>query len=331
MARKLHPLITPAAAPVAAVAVPAGDRAVFEQDVAAGLSANPKRIPPKYFYDAEGSRLFEDITRTPEYYPTRSENEILRMQAAAMAQYFPTGAALVEFGSGACIKVRFLLDAARKLKAYVPVDISGEFLAAEAEHLRKDYPGLAILPVVADFMKPFDLPPAVAELPKVGFFPGSTIGNFEPHEACAFLRHAATILGPGATMIVGVDLIKDPEVLNAAYNDAAGVTRKFNLNLLRRINRELGGNFKLDQFEHHAFYNREKSRIEMHLASRKRQKAKVGNTAFEFRAGETIHTENSYKYSRDSFAALARGAGWTMQQVWTDAGGNFAVCALTLA
>ncbi len=192
----------------------------------AGLSASPKRIPPKYFYDNEGSRLFEEITRTPEYYPTRSENEILRMQAGAIVQYFPTGAALVEFGSGACIKVRFLLDAANKLKAYVPVDISGEFLAIEAQRLRQDYPKLAILPVVADFMAPFALPEAVAELPKIGFFPGSTIGNFEPHEACAFLRHAGEILGPGAVMVVGVDLVKDPAVLKAAYNDAAGRDRE---------------------------------------------------------------------------------------------------------
>ncbi len=302
----------------------------FADDVIAGLSAAPKRIPPKYFYDSEGSRLFEDITRTPEYYPTRSEHEILRMQAGAIVQHFPTGAALVEFGSGACIKVRFLLDAARKLKAYVPVDIAGEFLNAEAAALRKHYPGLQILPVVADFMKPFALPDAVSDLPKVGFFPGSTIGNFEPHEAASFLRHAGSILGAGAVMIVGVDLIKDESVLNAAYNDDSGVTARFNLNLLRRLNRELAGNFKLDGFEHHAFYNRERNRIEMHLASRARQKVTVAGSTFEFRAGETIHTENSYKYSPLSFAALARGAGWTMLDRWSDAKGNFAVCALKL-
>jgi dimethylhistidine N-methyltransferase len=301
---------------------------IFAQDVIAGLSATPKRIPPKYFYDSEGSRLFEEITRTGEYYPTRSEHEILRMQAGAVVQHFPTGAALVEFGSGACIKVRFLLDAAKKLKAYVPVDISGDFLNAEAAALRKHYPNLAILPVVADFMTPFALPDAVADLPKIGFFPGSTIGNFEPHEAAAFLRHAGTILGKGAVMVVGVDLIKEEKVLNAAYNDAAGVTAKFNLNLLRRINREVGGSFKLDGFEHHAFYNRERKRIEMHLASRARQKVTVAGSSFEFRAGETIHTENSYKYSPQSFAALARGAGWTLLDSWTDAKGNFAVCAL---
>ena len=315
-------------------AVPASGRtaesSIFAQDVIAGLSATPKSIPPKYFYDSEGSRLFEDITQTPEYYPTRSENEILRMQAGAIVQLFPTGAALVEFGSGACIKVRLLLDAARKLAAYVPVDISGDFLAIEAAALRKDYPKLAILPVAADFMTPFVLPQSVAAMPKIGFFPGSTIGNFEPHEACAFLRHAGQILGKGAVLVVGVDLIKDAKVLTAAYNDAAGVTAKFNLNLLRRINRELSGNFKLAAFEHHALYNRERKRIEMHLASLVRQKVTVAGSTFDFRAGETIHTENSYKYSPESFGALARGAGWTMLSTWTDASKNFAVCALTL-
>jgi dimethylhistidine N-methyltransferase len=316
--------------PLAAGAARGRETETFVHDVMAGLSATPKRLAPKYFYDSEGSRLFEDITQTREYYPTRSEHEILRLQAGAIVQHFPTGAALVEFGSGACIKVRFLLDAARKLKAYVPVDISGDFLAEEAAALRKDYPTLSILPVAADFMKPFALPDEVADLPKVGFFPGSTIGNFEPHEACTFLRHAGTILGAGAVMIVGVDLIKDETVLNAAYNDSSGVTAKFNLNLLRRINRELGGNFKLDAFEHHAFYNRERKRVEMHLASRVRQKVTVAGSTFELRAGETIHTENSYKYSRESFAALARGAGWTMLSSWTDAKGNFAVCALAL-
>ncbi len=315
-------------APFAAVEARGSESENFAHDVISGLSMSPKRIAPKYFYDSAGSRLFEEITQTPEYYPTRCEHQILRMQAASIVQHFPTGAALVEFGSGACIKVRFLLDAARRLKAYVPVDIAGEFLNGEAAALRKHYPDLAILPVVADFMKPFALPDAVADLPKIGFFPGSTIGNFEPHEAAAFLRHAGSILGKGAVMVVGVDLVKDENVLNAAYNDAAGVTAKFNLNLLRRINRELGGTFKLEMFEHHAFYNRERRRIEMHLASHTRQKVTVAGTRFAFGAGETIHTENSYKYSPESFAALARGAGWTPLDRWTDANGHFAVCAL---
>lgn len=309
---------------------PTEDVAQFVEDVVAGLSATPKRIAPKYFYDTEGSRLFEEITQLQEYYPTRSEHEILREHGRAIVQHFPTGAALVEFGSGACIKVRFLLDAADKLKSYVPVDIAGEFLALEAETLRKDYPRLKILPLVADFMKPFVLPTDVADMPRVGFFPGSTIGNLDPHEASAFLRHAGTVLGQGSVMIVGVDLVKNADVLNAAYNDAAGVTAKFNLNLLRRLNRELGGNFKLDTFEHHAFYNHDKSRIEMHLASRKRQKVKVAGSTFDFRAGETIHTENSCKYTPDSFRCLAKGSGWTPVDMWTDKAGLFSVHALVL-
>ena len=309
---------------------PDEDSALFAADVVSGLSETQKHISPKYFYDTEGSRLFEEITRLPEYYPTRSEHEVLREHGRAIVQHFPTGAALVEFGSGACIKVRFLLDAADKLNSYVPVDIAGEFLAIEAKTLRKDYPRLKILPVAADFMKPFALPKDVADMPRVGFFPGSTIGNLDPHEASMFLRHAGTVLGRGSVMVVGVDLVKDADVLNAAYNDAAGVTAKFNLNLLRRLNRELGGNFKLDAFEHHAFYNHEKSRIEMHLASRKRQNVKVAGATFDFRAGETIHTENSCKYTPDSFRSLAKGAGWIPLDMWTDKAGLFSVHALVL-
>jgi dimethylhistidine N-methyltransferase len=196
--------------------------------------------------------------------------------------------------------------------------------------LRREYPKLGLHPVAADFSKPFDLPEAVRDLPRVGFFPGSTIGNFEPHEASAFLRHAARMLGGGATFIVGVDLVKDTQVLTRAYNDAQGVTAEFNLNLLTRINRELGARFNLACFEHHALFNRERSRIEMHLASLKRQRVKVCGECIEFRAGETIHTENSYKYSVDSFGALARGAGWTPAAVWTDADNYFSVHVLTL-
>ena len=201
---------------------------------------------------------------------------------------------------------------------------------SEAAELHADFPDLSILPVAADICYPFDLPPAAAAAKaRVGFFPGSTIGNFEPHEAASFLRNAAKILGPGARLIVGVDLIKAPEILNAAYNDAAGVTEAFNLNLLKRINRELGANFRLECFEHHAFYNRERNRIEMHLASLKRQKVKVAGESVDFRAGETIHTENSYKYSIDSLRALARGVGWVPDGMWTDAQGYFSVQAFT--
>jgi dimethylhistidine N-methyltransferase len=304
----------------------------FEADVTAGLSATPKRVPAKYFYDATGSLLFERITELPEYYPTRCEMKILRDHAANIAMLIPEGAALVEFGSGSSKKARILLRATRNLAAYVPVDICGEMVEQEAVELRPDFPQLKVLPVTADICFPFDLPEEAKAAPaRIGFFPGSTLGNFEPHEATAFLLNAANILGEGATLIVGVDLIKPVEVLNAAYNDATGVTAKFNLNLLVRINRELRGTFKLNTFEHHAFYNRERHRIEMHLASLKRQKVKVAGDMVEFRAGETIHTENSYKYSVESLSALARSVGWGPSGVWMDELKYFSIQAFTLA
>jgi dimethylhistidine N-methyltransferase len=257
--------------------------------------------------------------------------QILRDRAADIARLIPEGAALVEFGSGSSRKARILMSAAPKLAAYVPVDICGEMVEQEAAELRPDFPNLKVLPVTADICFPFELPPEAKAAPvRVGFFPGSTIGNFEPHEASAFLRNAAKILGRGAVLIVGADLIKPAEILHAAYNDKAGVTAKFNLNLLTRINRELRGNFKLECFEHHAFYNRERHRIEMHLASLKRQKVKVAGECFDFRAGETIHTENSYKYSIESLGALARGVGWVPAGVWTDPDKYFSIQAFRL-
>jgi dimethylhistidine N-methyltransferase len=300
--------------------------APFAADVLAGLAAKPKRLPPKYFYDAAGSVLFERITRLPEYYPTRCELALLRDNAPAIASLFPPGCALLEFGSGSSMKARILIGAAATVEAYVPVDISGEFLQQDAAQLRRDFPRLTVHPLVADFMEAVALPPSLAGLPRVGFFPGSTIGNFEPHEAAKFLRHAAGLLGDNALLIVGVDLIKEAVVLCRAYNDAEGVTAKFNLNLLARINRELGADFDLGAFEHHAFYNCEQSRVEMHLASTRRQRVKVLDTTINFRAGETIHTENSYKYTLETFAALARGSGWSPVKVWTD--GLFSVHAL---
>ena len=309
---------------------PAEADSLFARDVVGGLTARPKRLPPKYFYDEAGARLFEQITEQPEYYPTRVELALLRERAGDIAQFFATGSALIEFGSGSSKKVRILLAAAPAIAAYVPVDISSEMLLQEAEELRRDYPRLAVLPVEADFTQPFALPAATSGMAHTGFFPGSTIGNFEPHEACSFLRHAARMLGPGANLIIGVDLVKDPGVLHAAYNDRAGVTAKFNLNLLARINRELGADFDLASFSHHAFYNSERHRIQMHLASKKRQKVRVAGRSIEFRAGETIHTENSYKYSLESFAALARGSGWRPVAAWTDAGANFSIHALAL-
>jgi dimethylhistidine N-methyltransferase len=294
----------------------------FAQDVIAGLTARPKRLPPKYFYDEAGAQLFEEITALPEYYPTRCELAILRERAGEIAQFFPPGAALVEFGSGSSRKVRILLGAAPTIAAYVPVDISSQMLLQEAHDLRRDYPDLAVLPVETDFTQAFTLPATVADAARVGFFPGSTIGNFEPHEACAFMRHAGRMLGPGANLIIGVDLVKEASVLHAAYNDAAGVTAAFNLNLLTRINRELDGDFDLAGFSHKAFYNSMRQRIEMHLVSKQRQKVKVAGRTIEFRTGETIHTENSYKYTLESFAALARGSGWTPVATWTDAPGR---------
>jgi dimethylhistidine N-methyltransferase len=300
----------------------------FERDVVAGLTARPKRLPPKYFYDEVGAQLFEEITALPEYYPTRCELEILRERAVDIARFFPESSALVEFGSGSSKKVRVLLAATPNIAAYVPVDISSEMLSQEADALRCDHPRLAVLPVEADFTQPFVLPAAVAGSARTGFFPGSTIGNFEPHEASAFLRHAGRMLGGGANLIIGVDLVKEASTLHAAYNDAAGVTAKFNLNLLARINRELAGDFDLTTFSHKAFYNSVRQRIEMHLVSKQRQKVKVAGRVIEFRAGETIHTENSYKYTLETFGALARGSGWTPVSVWTDAGGNFSIHAL---
>lgn len=300
----------------------------FEADVIEGLSRGAKSIPPKYFYDEEGSRLFEEITRLPEYYPTRTEIDILRAHARDLNAIIPQGAALVEFGSGSCTKVQILLDNVPAIAAYLPVDISGDFLKCEAERIAQSYPRLSVHPVVADFTKPFALPEQFAQMPKTGFFPGSTISNFEPHDAVPFMRNAAQTIGHGGVMVMGVDLVKDTAMLNAAYNDAAGITAKFNLNLLRRINRELDGNFDLRAFEHHAFYNSERRRIEMHLASTKRQKVSVAGRVFSFRAGETIHTENSYKYTPGSFAALARGCGWTPEIAWTDPAALFSVNVL---
>ena len=303
----------------------------FAQDVVAGLSARPKRLSPKYFYDEEGSRLFEQITALPEYYPTRCELAILEAHAAEMGRLLPAHTALVEFGSGSTRKVRILLAASPTVEAYVPVDISAEMLAREAAQLQEDRPHLKVFPVAADFTLPFRLPKAIAGFAHAGFFPGSTIGNFEPHQASAFLQHAGRVLGHDAVLIIGVDLVKDPAILNAAYEDAQGVTAKFNLNLLARINRELGADFDLDGFSHQAFYNSERRRVEMHLASRRRQSVRLLGRTIGFRAGETIHTENSYKYTPETFAGLAARAGWRKAGVFTDPEWLFAVFALRAA
>jgi len=310
---------------------PSAEESEFAADVLRGLNTTPKRIPAKYFYDDAGSQLFDRITDLPEYYPTRCEMSILEANAAEICKLIPEGAALVEFGAGSNRKARILLKAAPTLSVYVPVDICGAMIEREAVELRRDFPKLKITPVSADFTKEFELPQEAREAPaRVGFFPGSTIGNFEPHEAAAFMNNVGRILGPGAVLIVGVDLIKPVEVLKAAYNDKQGITAKFNVNLLKRINRELGGTFNLDCFEHHAIYNRERNRIEMHLASLRRQKVKVAGETIDFRAGETIHTENSYKYSVESLSALARGVGWSPLKVWIDSHKYFSIQAFRL-
>jgi dimethylhistidine N-methyltransferase len=310
--------------------VPAAEDAcrTFCGDVVAGLEADPKRVPPKYFYDEEGSLLFQRITALPEYYLTRTETGILERHAGAIAKLIPPHAAVVEFGAGASAKTRILLRAAPQVSTYVPVDISGTTLAAGAAKLREDMLGLRVLPIEADFTRPFALPEALGHGPHIGFFPGSTIGNFEPHEANAVLRHAAALLGPGALLIIGIDLVKDVDVLTAAYNDAAGTTAAFNLNLLTRINRELDGSFDIGGFRHHAWYNAEQRRVEMHLVSLKRQKVRACGRSFEFQRGETIHTENSYKYTVDSFRRRALGAGWLPAATFVDELNYFAVHAL---
>lgn len=300
----------------------------FAADVIAGLGGVPKRLPPKYFYDARGSALFEQITRLPEYYPTRTELAILRRNAAAIAACCPNDAVLVEFGAGSSRKARIVLRAARRMSAYVPVDISADFLADEAARFERELPAVEVFPIAADFMADLDLPRALGGRPRVGFFPGSTIGNLEPHEAVRFLRHAGRLLGHGATLIVGVDLVKDPEVLRAAYDDSAGVTAAFNLNLLHRLRNELDAEVDIAAFRHCAFYDRERGRIEMHLASRRGQSIRVCGRTFDCRRGETIHTENSYKYTPEGFRALAAQAGWRPATIWTDPNDYFSVHAL---
>ncbi len=315
------------AAPLAKADLFDEQTSAFARDVIEDLSQQPKRLSPKYFYDAAGSELFEQITRLPEYYPTRTELGILRDRGGAISSIIPDGAALVEFGAGATTKVRLLLDRC-DFAAYVPVDISGDFLKTQAEGLRKDFPELDVYPVAADFTVPFALPEAVKAMPKVGFFPGSTLGNFEPDEARAFLRSAREILGHDAQMVIGIDLEKDEGLLHEAYNDKAGVTARFNLNVLVRINRELGGNFDLSAFTHRAIYNRERHRIEMHLIAKTSQNVRLLGTNLAFRAGESIHTENSYKYSLDRFAKLARSSGWMPSASWTDVSSMFSVHVL---
>jgi dimethylhistidine N-methyltransferase len=300
----------------------------LEADVVAGLSKPRKSIPPKHFYDAEGSRLFEAITELTEYYPTRTEIGLLRRAAPDIVRHIPDGAALVEFGSGASVKTRILLDAAPELAVYAPIDISASALEGAARDIRADYPGLTVAPLRDDFTNALRLPPETEGRPVAGFFPGSTIGNFTPAEAKAFLVAARRLLGEGAAFLVGIDLVKDPAVLVAAYDDARGVTAAFNKNLLSRINRELDGDFDLDGFAHRAVWNAAESRIEMHLVSLRDQTVHVAHRAFAFAAGETLHTENSYKFTVERFSKLAESAGWTLEQDWVSADPAFGMVLL---
>lgn len=289
----------------------------------AGLSLPQKALPPKYFYDAAGSRLFERICRLPEYYVTRAELALTRANIGAIARFAGRGCELVEYGSGESLKTRLLIRALRPA-AYLPVDISQPALEKASKQLAKDFRWLKVVPVPGDFSRPIELPRARA--PRVVYFPGSTIGNLDPEEAHAFLAMTRDQAG---RMLVGVDLKKDANVLHAAYNDSRGVTAAFNLNILARINRELGADFDLRQFSHYAFYNAAAGRIEMHLVSLARQSVRVaGHHRFRFERGESIHTENSYKYSVEGFRALAARAGYSGKKLWSDRKGLFALHGL---
>jgi dimethylhistidine N-methyltransferase len=298
----------------------------FRDAVLAGLGRTPKELPCKLFYDARGSALFEEICEAPEYYLTRTEIAILETHAKDIAAHIGPHCRLIELGSGASRKVRILLGALDRPAAYVPLDISRERLHEAADALAVDFPGLTVVAVCADYTQPLTLPPLPGpEGKRVGFFPGSTIGNFEPGAVVRFLGNYAELLGPGGEMLIGVDLKKDPKLLNSAYNDAAGLNAAFNLNLLVRLKRELGGDVDLDRFAHHAFYNEAEGRVELYIKSLADQVAGVAGRRFRFAAGELIHTENSYKYAIPEFRALAARAGFEAVETWTDPAQLFSV------
>jgi dimethylhistidine N-methyltransferase len=302
----------------------------FRADVLAGLGLRQKAIPARWFYDRRGSELFEEITALPEYYPTRAETAILRTICPELVGAVGDGVAVVEFGSGSSVKTPIVLNCIEPA-AYVPIDISGEFLRSSAATLSAQFPGLPVLPVEADFMKPVPLPEAVAAMPKLGFFPGSTIGNMEPLAAITLLGAMRDWLGQGAMLLIGIDRIKDAAVLTAAYNDAAGVTAAFNLNLLHRINRELAGTVPVDAFVHEARWNDDVARIEMHLRATRDVDFTIDGQPFAMTAGETIHTENSHKYGDRDARLLLRGGGWTPRQQWCGDGSFCVILAEALA
>ena len=291
----------------------------FLADVLAGLGAPRKALPPKYFYDAAGARLFETICELPEYYPTRTETALLQRFGREMADAVGADAVIVEYGSGSGQKTRLLLEAARPA-GYCAIDISAAQLAATVSAIARDFPGTTVVAVCADYSRSFalPLPTTLSGYRRTVYFPGSTIGNFTPEEAVAFLRNAHCMLGAGGGLLIGVDLQKDKAMLDAAYDDATGVTARFNLNLLHRMNRELGADFDPTAFRHRAFYDPAKGRVEMHLVSRRAQQVRVGDAVFRFVEGETIHTENSCKYTVEGFAALGRQAGFAARRCWVD-------------
>jgi dimethylhistidine N-methyltransferase len=302
----------------------------FREEVLQGLRKAQKELPSKFFYDERGSELFEQISALDEYYLTRVELGIMRDHAGEMAHLLGSQCLLIEYGSGSSTKTRLLLDHLRQPAAYVPIDISKEHLIQAAMALDAAYPDLEVLPVCADYTTDFALPvPTTPAVRRVVYYPGSTIGNFDREPALRFLRHIAQVCGPGGGLLIGVDLRKDPVKLHHAYNDWEGVTAAFNLNLLARINRELGADFQLDRFRHYAFYNPREGRVEMHLVSLANQTVHVGEAKFTFEIGESIWTESSYKYRLTEFAAMAGAAGFAVEQVWTDPQGLFSVQYLT--
>jgi len=305
------------------LATPDPQTRAFRDDVIAGLSAAIPAIPARWLYDHRGSELFDDITRLPSYYPTRTETALLHDLVPEIAARVPKGAAVVEFGAGSATKTPILLDAIAPA-AYVPVDISGDYLNASAAELQKQFPALNVLPVTADFARPFSLPTEIAELPKLGFFPGSTIGNFVPWSATDLLRQFRSLLGPCSQLLIGMDRVKPVERLIAAYEDPEGVTAEFNLNLLKRINRELDADIPLDAFAHEARWNDILSRIEMHLVAMRDVDFTVSGRSFHFNRGSSIHTENSHKYGPRGGRVLLLAGGWTPVAEWTDPDGDFA-------
>ena len=301
----------------------------FLKDVIEGLGKNPKTLKPKYFYDNRGAQLFTEICTTPEYYPTRTEIKILNQNAEDIASQIGDNIALIEYGSGALEKIKILLNFLKEPVGLIPVDISEDQLFVSAKNLENLYPNLEILPVAADFTKPIPIP-GFSQPPKkyLAFFPGSTIGNFEPDLAIQFLQGVTKTIGLDGLLLIGFDLKKDIETLLAAYDDQRGITASFNKNLLSRVNGELGGNFNLNTFEHVARYNENKGRIEMHLKSTTEQTVSINKELFEFLEGETIHTENCYKFTKESFTAMSSKAGLSPVKTWTDDQNLFAVMLL---